>query len=283
MTVSSISAYPGLFRSTDTPDPIQRAEQALRRLDLRVGPGRELSDLVRLDASSLGILLREVEQEWNRLDESLQRGNQAVAGLKDVEESLSEILKRVQTNTRPGTSAVVRRENQKHIDDQLKKIDQTIGKSVDAAGRPIFRTDAPLEAGSDKLELDGVLIQKLGRTIVRGRPVSLMDLASRKALDSSTRRTPSAPTVVERSMDMVQSLRKDIEDFMKTKVHPRLADVAEVTAGLMETSTSQRIGSDEQAQRLVRELRVLTLKSTAVATAIGANGWDRQRIEQLLK
>jgi hypothetical protein len=280
--LSAISSNLSLVRSSDAPTPAQQAQQALRRLDLRPAPGREFGDLVRLDASSLQVLTRQLEAEWDRLDSALQRGNIAVARLMEVEESLAELQKLVQSNTRPGTAAAARKSNQKQIDTLLGKIDQAIKKSVDSDGERVFLAEAPLVAGKEKLPLDAADSQTLGKSIVRGRQVGLMDLASRKAHDTSIRRNPAAGRLVAAAMDTVQALRKDIEVFVRQKVHPRLADVAEVTAGLMHTLGSQTIGTGEEAMRLARELRVLTLKSTATATAIGAEGWDRARIEKLL-
>jgi hypothetical protein len=280
--MSTISGNLNLFRSADAPTPAQTAEEALRRLDLRPAPGRRFPDLVQIDASSLQILTRQLDNEWEQLDSSLVRGNIAVSAIFELEQSLADLKKLVQTNTRPGASPSIRKNNQKEIDAILKKIDKTINTTVDVDDNLIFQADAPLLAGKEKLPLDGIDLKQLGRSIIRGRQVALEDLASRRAHDTSTRRNPAARRLVERALDAVQDLRKKTETFVRENVHPRLGDVAEVTAGLMETITTDKIGSGDEAVRVARELRTLTLKSTATATAIGADGWDRERIERLL-
>lgn len=267
---SSISRF-------DAPD------QALRRLNLDGIAGRGFLGVVNASGSDLASAVVQIDGERQRLELGFGRADEAVGVLKNVEEKLAELKSLVTANTRGGASPMQKSGNQKQIDSLLKEIDEALADTGKSLGGRVFAGDMRLVAGERSLDVPEVTLKRLGRHSSGGRTVHLGELKSRGLLDTVRRQGPArtgAKRAVEMATKEVGELRKSLETFTKETLRPRVADVAEVM-GAIYTSLSE-INTSLEAQAVLREVRELTLKSSAVATAIGADGWDRNRVLDLL-
>ena len=84
---------------------------------------------------------------------------------------------------------------------------------------------------------------------------------------------------VKEATATVKSLREQLVTFTEKSIRPRISDVANAVAGLFSDAA---IGNSDTALKTAQELRDLTLASSTAALAVGAEGWDRQRVLDLL-
>ena len=77
----------------------------------------------------------------------------------------------------------------------------------------------------------------------------------------------------------VKALRERLLTFAEKSLRPRLGDLANAAAGLFSDAA---VGSSEAALETAKELRDVTLATSTAALAVGAEGWDRERILDLL-
>ncbi len=271
----------------NTPPPVSRynaPDAALRRLELPGTDRRGFVDLIQLSGTALQQAVREIDLEGQRMEAAHLRGVAAVEALKTAEEKLTEIRTLQQANARSGSAPLTRRDNQKKIDALLKEIHQTFAEAGTEHTR-VFDGTVVLSARNQTIELPELSLDRLGRVAFNGRMRSLADLASRGAFDTtrrSTATTAAATRSIDSALDAVSTLREKIETFTRDTVRPRLGDVAEVLAGLYETLGVEQLATAAQAQTVLKDLRDLTLQTSAVAVAVGADNWDRQRVMDLL-
>lgn len=259
-------------------------DAALRRLDLPAPADRRFLDIVQLGAADLQRATRRIDLERDHAERvNIQTGT-AYQALGDVEKKLQEIQKLTETNSRSGTSPFVRRDNQKQIDALLEDVER-IFQTTRVEELPLFDGKLTLTAGSQSIDLPHFSLDRLGKTFLNGRSLSLADLKSRQPLDT-TRRTSfttlGSARSVRDALKTVGTLREQLQTFSKEAVIPRLRDVAEVVAGLSQTVSFDTIGSSEQAMEVLQEIRLMTLQATGVAAAVGADGWNQQRVIELL-
>lgn len=276
MTRLNASLTSGISRF-DAPD------QALRRLNLDGVAGRGFLGVVNASGSDLARAVVQIDGERQRLELGFGRADEAVGVLRDVEEKLAELKSLVAANTRGGAGPMQKNANQKQIDSLLEAIDEALADTGKSLGSRVFAGDTRLVAGERSLDVPEVTLERLGRHSSGGRTVNLGELKSRRLLDTVRRQGPAragAKRAVEMAVKEVGELRESLETFTKETLRPRVADVAEVM-GAIYTSLSE-INTSSEAQAVLREVRELTLKSSAVATAIGADGWDRNRVLDLL-
>lgn len=259
-------------------------DAALRRLELPQPVGERFLDILQLNASDMQRTLRVINAEREHVERvNIQTGT-AYEALEKVEKKLEEVQKLAQTNSRSGTSPFARRDNQKQINTLLKEIED-IFRNTRAEGVPLFDGQVTLAAGSQSIQLPQMALDRLGKLFLNGRSLSLADLQSSKPLDT-TRRTSMAALGSDRSirqaLKTISTLRQELKAFSQETVIPRMGDVAEVIAGLMQTVSHDTIGNSEQAMEVLQEIRLMTLHATGVAAAVGADGWDQKRVIELL-
>lgn len=92
----------------------------------------------------------------------------------------------------------------------------------------------------------------------------------------------AAQRSIKAAQSTVVDLRKKLEALSSENIRSRLGDVAEVFAGLYDVLGNQQITTMQQGRSTLSSLRDLTLQTSAVAVAVGADGWDRQRVIDLL-
>lgn len=262
-------------------------EDALKRLDLRGPASGEWKDIVKLDATGVERVAREIDDERLTLQDTYEGAGNADKALQQIQDLLTEADKLAAANGKSGTAKRTRRENQAKLDKLLKDIEAAAGEAKLPGGDRLLDGGRELVAGKDShktasLKLDRVAPDALGKVVVDGRTMTLADVARRKPLDTSTGKRSDVADA-RRSIDTAQKaiadLRDKIQAFQKDELRPRLGDVATAMEGIY-TSTS--LGSDDEAFQLARELRTMMLQSATLATAIAAEGWDRERTIDLL-
>lgn len=261
--------------------------EALRRLGLRGPAWAEWDDIVRLDVGGVERVARAVDDERIALQDAYDGGGQAFTALTRIEELLTEADVLAAANGKSGAGQRTRRENQSKIEALFREIETTAADVKSAGGTPLLDGDATLTAGraSSKkasLKLDRVALDSLGRVIINGRSLSLEDVARRKPLDTAEGKrsdVADARRAMEAAKESVAALKEKIQTFQTKELRPRLGDVATAMEGIY-TSTS--LDSTEAAITTARELRTMMLQSATLATAIAADGWDRERTIGLL-
>ena len=138
-----------------------------------------------------------------------------------------------------------------------------------------------LKAGDASVDVDEVSREALGRLVLNGKAMSLADVVRRGGLDSSRHRTAAegARKSITAAVEAVKALRERIGTFQEKGLRPRIGDVANALAGLFNDAS---LGNTEQAIEVARDLRDMTLASSTAALAVGAEGWDRERVLELL-
>lgn len=259
-------------------------DDALRRLDLPGQQPRRFMDLVHLGSTSLQQAIRSIDNEGQAMESAHLRSTAAIDALKTAQDKLDELSKLQQANSRRGSSRLDRRDNQKRIDVLLKEIDEAFA-SASTKTTQVFDGSVTLQVKNQSIELPPMSLESLGRVAVDGQMRSLADLASHKALDTTQQRS-SRMVAAQRSLKAAQStvvdLRKKLEAVSSENIRSRLGDVAEVFAGLYDVLGNQQITTMQQGRSTLSSLRDLTLQTSAVAVAVGADGWDRQRVIDLL-
>jgi flagellin-like hook-associated protein FlgL len=260
---------------------------ALKRLQLRGPASAEWEDIVKLDASGVERVAREIDDERVALQDAYEGAGNADKALQQIQDILAEADKLAAANGKSGTAKRTRRENQAKLDKLLKDIESAADEAKLPSGDRLLDGGRDLIAGKDSrktatLQLDRVAPDSLGEVVVDGRTMTLADVARRKPLDTSTGKrsdVADARRSIETAQKSVADLRQKIQTFQKDELRPRLGDVATAMEGVF-TSTS--LGSDDEAFALARELRTMMLQSATLATAIAADDWDRERTIDLL-
>jgi hypothetical protein len=260
-------------------DPAQDPAKALRRLRLD-GKAREpYVDVIHFGASDLRIVARKLDEEREHLEQTSARASEAAAALTKVEEILTEASDLVTANAN-GAGRGRRKSNQRKVDELLGQLDQVVADASETAPG-LFAGSTTLTAGDTSVEITEVSREALGKLVLNGRVLSLADIVTRGGLDSSKRRTMAegARKALKEATQTVKSLREQLVTFTEKSVRPRISDVANAVAGLFSDAA---IGNSDAALKTAKELRDLTLASSTAALAVGAEGWDRERVLDLL-
>ena len=274
--------------NSSSAEKVTTPEEALRRLDLR-GSAAAVTwdDVVRLDATGVERIARAVDDERIALQDAYDGGGNAFTALTRIDELLTEAQTLATANGKSGAGVRTRRENQSRIDKLLKDIETTAAEVKSPDGTPLLDGNGVLVAGkasrkTESLRLDPVTLDSLGKIVVDGRTVSLADVARRKPLDTSDGQrsdVADARRAIASAKESVAAMKEKIQTFQSEELRPRLGDVATAMEGIY-TSTS--LESTEEAMATARELRTMMLQSATLATAIAADGWDRERTLSLL-
>jgi flagellin-like hook-associated protein FlgL len=276
MAISGVSLFTRLTQGdpTDTPDA------AFRRLQLPGRAGSSYSEIVRLSATELRIVGRRLDDERESLQQSYEAASTAIKALQKVEELLGEADKVVSANQ--GAGPVTRRMNQKKLDDLLEQMTEAI-KGQSPQEKAALDGSTTLRAGKRSLKLDRVSLDTLGRTLYRGRSYTVGDLARRGELDATRhpRSVRAAEQTIAAATREVKQLRKEIETFQAESLRPRLGDVATTLEGIFD-ARYDTLTSTSDAMATAREIREMVLTSATLATSIGADGWDRERVIDLI-
>ncbi|CAA9415637.1 MAG: hypothetical protein AVDCRST_MAG64-2575 [uncultured Phycisphaerae bacterium] len=263
------------------PDPTKDPAGALRRLGLTGRAGNAYDDVLELDADGVRSAARTIDAERERLELAYNHGREATAALAKIEELLAEASELAAANGK-GLSRGARKGNQKKIDALLAEVDATAAGASATAPR-LLDGSTTLAAAEVSLHIPDVSREGLGRVIFNGQLTSLKDVATRGALDTSRRgatRQAGVRAALTSATETVRELRTRIATFQDDALRPRLGDVATVMAGLFD---SARLGSGDAAIATARELRAIMLSGVTAATAVGAEGWDRERVLELLQ
>jgi hypothetical protein len=274
--------------NSSSAEKLTTPEEALRRLDLR-GPAAAVTweDVLRLDATGVERIARAVDDERIALQDAYDGGGQAVTALTRIDELLGEAQTLAVANGKSGAGVRTRRENQAKIDALLKEIESAAADVKSPDDKRLLDGTGVLVAGrssrkTESLKLEEVSLDSLGRVVVDGRTFSLADVARSKPLDTSSGKRSDvgdARRSIESARESVAALKQKIQTFQTEELRPRLGDVATAMEGIY-TSTS--LDSTEEALATARELRTMMLQSATLATAIAADGWDRERTLSLL-
>lgn len=268
-------------------EKVATPEEALARLDLR-GPGSTpWKDVLRLDASGVERVARAVDDERIALQDAYDGGGKAVTALTRIDELLTEADALAAANSRSGAGRQTRRTNQSKIEKLFDEIETAAADVKLADGTPLLGGTGVLTAGKNSarkasLPLDRVALDSLGRVTVDGQSLALADIARRKPLDTAAGKrsdVADARRAIELAKASVATMKQQIQTFQNDELRPRLGDVATAMEGLF-TSTS--LDSTDEAMATARELRTMMLQSATLATAIAADGWDRERTIGLL-
>ncbi len=287
--MSRVSGNPlsSAFARVGSADKLSTPAEALRRLDLRGPASAEWDDIVRLDATGVERVARSIDDERIALQDAYDGGGQAFAALTRIDELLTEADVLAAANGKSGAGRRTRRENQSKIETLFREIDATAADGKSADGTPLLDGAGVLKAGKGSgkkasVKLDRVALDALGRITVDGRTFTLSEVARRKPLDTSEGKrsdVADARRAMQAAKETVAALKAKIQTFQTDELRPRLGDVATTMEGLF-TSTS--FDSTEEAMATARQLRTMMLQSATLATAIAADGWDRERTLGLL-
>jgi hypothetical protein len=283
---ANITAALKSLNATDAKKVATPAE-ALKRLDLRGPASAAWDDIVRLDASGVERVAREIDDQRIALQDAYDGSGNADRALQQIQDMLSEADKLAAANGKSGAAKRTRRENQAKLDKLMKDIETAADDVTLPGGDRLLDGGRELVAGKDSrksvtLKLDRIAPDALGEVVVDGRTMTLADVARRRPLDTSTGKRSDvidARRSIESAQKSIADLREKVQVFQTEELRPRLGDVATAMEGLF-TSTS--LGSDEEAFALARELRTMMLQSATLASAIAADGWDRERTIGLL-
>jgi flagellin-like hook-associated protein FlgL len=262
------------------PDPSQDPAKALRRLGLPGKAHQPYVDVVHFSASDLDVVAHQLDDERQKLADTSTQVADARTALGQISDLISQAKDLVTTNAN-GTGAGTKKSNQKKVDVLLAQIDD-IAANASEINPELFGGDTTLHAGQASVDVDEVSRESLGKLVLNGRSLSLKDITRRGALD--TTRSHQAAEGAKRSLtaaaDQVEGLLKRVEQFLGDDLRPRLGDVANAVAGLF--SSADSLGSSDEALQTAADLRDITLSTSTAALAVGADGWDRDRILDLL-
>jgi hypothetical protein len=278
VTGSSTGATTASAASADSP------EAALRRLHLPEPTGDDYRDVVQLDPTDRRGVARQVDDERVELERSHQLASAAIAMLTAMDGTLEDVAGWQKANAAPGTPKQTRRENQAKLDEALQQIDEALKTAGTESEKLFTGSGATLRAGRRTVAVEPLSLDTLGRVTENGKTASLADLARRAPLDTTRRSRgaqQAARRTIERAQEQSAALREKLQAFEEEVVRPRTADVAVAMAGVYD-STVGGLGSTDEALDTARKLRKLMLDSATAAVAVGANGWDRERVLALI-
>ena len=264
-------------------DDPESPQAALRRLRLKGEAGEPYADVVRLGSDDLRTAVRGIDAERERLDQAFLGSERGLTALKAIGAALDDIGKLAGETARAGLGKSQRRTNQSKIDQRLAEIDAAI--TDDPETETLFAGDTTLTAGTQSLKVDRVSLGALGRLVSNGRALSLKDLASGEYLDTSERRASRAAAAkrsIDEAAETVRSLEERLTAFARDEVVPRIGDVATVMEGLLGSVGGGQLGSSDTALGVARDVRALLIESGTAAVIAGADGWDRERLLELL-
>jgi hypothetical protein len=266
--------------NTPPPDPSQDPEKALRRLGLPGKAHQAYVDIVHFGASDLDVVAHQLDDERQKLEDTSVQVRDARTALGQISDLISQAKDLVTVNAN-GTGAGTKKSNQKKVDALLAQIDD-ITADASELNPDLFGGNTTLHAGQKSVDVDAVSRGALGKLVLNGRALSLKDITRHGALD--TTRSHQAAEGAKRSLtaaaDQVDGLLKRVETFLGDDLRPRLGDVANAMAGLY--STADNLGTSDEALQTATDLRDITLATSTAALAVGADGWDRDRILSLL-
>jgi uncharacterized phage infection (PIP) family protein YhgE len=282
--VSSISSsIAGIIASLkkQNADPAQDPAKALKRLDLAGKAHSPYIDVIHFSTSDIGVVVKTMDDERDHLEEVSARAKEAADALDKAADLLGQAGDLAKANVN-GAGRSTRRSNQKKIDDLMSQLADAFAKASDADPE-LFAGRTTLTAGDASVELGNISLDSLGRQVLNGRVVSLKDVRSKAALDSAGHHSSAtgAMKAIASATQTVTELRDKLQDFASKDVRPRVGDLANAIAGIY-TDVAPTLGSSEEALKVARELRDITLGTSTDALAVGADGWDRQRILDLL-
>lgn len=263
------------------PDPTEDPGAALQRLRLTGRAASSYEDVLKLDLDGVRSAARTIDAERVALEQAYNRGGEADAALEKIETLLGDAAKLAAANAK-GLARGARKANQRKIDSLLAEVDRTAAEASPTT-RALFDGSITLSAAQASVRIPEVSRAALGRVIANGRLMSLKDVASRGALDTSqpgAARAAGVRKAFKSATDAVETLRAEIGRLRNDSLRPRLGDVATVMAGLYNSAS---LGSGDEALNVARELRSMVLAGVTVATAVGAEGWDRERVLELLQ
>ena len=266
--------------NTPPPDPAQDPAKALRRLGLPGKAHQPYVDVVHFGASDLDVVAHQLDDERQKLEDTSVQVRDARTALGQISDLISQAKDLVTVNAN-GTGAGTKKSNQKKVDALLAQIDD-ITADASELNPDLFGGNTTLHAGQKSVDVDAVSRGALGKLVLNGRALSLKDITRHGALD--TTRSHQAAEGAKRSLtaaaDQVDGLLKRVETFLGDDLRPRLGDVANAMAGLY--STADNLGTSDEALQTATDLRDITLATSTAALAVGADGWDRDRILSLL-
>lgn len=225
-------------------------------------------------------MARELDDEREHLETTAARVGDADKALETIADLLSQASDLVDANVK-GAGTGKRKSNQRQVDDLLKQVDE-VAQTASKDFPELFDGKTTFTAGDGSIDVDEISRSGLGRLVLNGKVMSLADVARHGGLDSSKNHTAAAGAAksLADATDTVAALREKLQTFSKDSVTPRVGDVANALAGLF--SNASGLGSSEEAVKTARELRDITLASSSAAIAVGADGWDRERVIDLL-
>ena len=263
------------------PDPTADPAGALRRLALPGRAAMPYADVLKLDVDGVRSAARTIDAERDRLEQAYNHAGAADAALEKIDGLLAEAAKLAAANAKGGSRGE-RKANQKKIDGLLADVDRAAAEASPTA-RGLLDGSTTLAAAEVSIRLPDVSRAGLGRVVRNGQLLTLKDVASRGPLDTSRRgaiRAAAVRSAFKSATDTVQELRSKLQAFQQDALRPRLGDIATVMAGLYDSAS---LGSGEEALVTAREVRQIMLAGVTIATAVGAEGWDRERVLELLQ
>jgi flagellin-like hook-associated protein FlgL len=257
--------------------------EALRRLQLTGLAGKNYGDIVALGATDLDTVARQLDDERDSLETNFGRGATADSALVKLEDSLKQVDDLVTENEKSGLSHADRIKNQKQIDKLLAGVDEALTSAGDVTER-VLNGETTVAAGGESIQIDRTSLASLGHIPGNGHTLSLRDLFSGKALDTSTHKHSAielAHKTTTKALATVGDLRTKIESFQRDTIRPRLGDVANAMQGLF-AARAETLTSSATALQTAADLRNILLSSATFAAAVGADGWDKERVLALV-
>jgi hypothetical protein len=295
--MTRISASDLVFRpatgstTTATSTASSTSADALRRLQLEGDAGKSWPDVLSLRTDEFADVVRTIDGERALLEHNYAGATVIDTTLTAVLAKLDDADKLVTANGRSGVDKYSRRQNQSDLDKIIKAIDQALKDArMPDTGDPLFDGNITLTAGSgtaatDTLDVPKTSTHTLGHTYGNGHAMSLKDLVRHGLLDTSKESKltiDDAQKVIQRAKDNATEMVEQARAFQKEKLVPRLGDVATTFEGIYKSSAAKTLVNSSTAQDTATQLRQILVDSTSLAAAVGADGWDKDRIVELL-
>lgn len=292
--MTRISASNLVFRSATGSTAAAKADtpaDALRRLQLEGNAGKSWTDVLSLTTDQFTDVVRTIDGERGLLEHNYAGATVVDTTLTDVLAKLDEADKLVTANGKSSVDRYTRRNNQAALDKVIKDIDKLLKDARMPDTRdPLFDGNITLTAGSDTAATDTWDIPKtsthtLGHTYGNGHVLSLKDLVRHGVLDTSkdSKLTiDDAQKVIGLAKDKANEMVEQARTYQKEKLVPRLGDVATTFEGIYKSAAAKTLVNSSSAKDTATQLRQILIDSTSLAAAVGADGWDKDRIVDLL-
>lgn len=286
--MGKISASNLIFRETGAPASAAKTDtptEALRRLAFSGNAGKPWADVLALSGGDLAQVIRTIDGERQSLEHHYAGGTIADTTLTKIKEKLAEADTLVVANSKSGVTRYGRRQNQHKLDKLVDEIETLAADArVPDGGGKLFTGSVTLVAGamanSTSLRIPKISLESLGRGNVRGQTISLKDLVSRGLLDTSKDKNAvidDARRAIKSATETANEIIEQVRTFQRDTLAPRLGDVATAMEGLYRSDATTTLTTAESAQKTAADLRQIMLDSATLATAVGADGWDRER------